>query len=792
MAARQKKKIAFVASYLPSKCGIATFTSDLIESTAMAATDLFEPLVVAIRSNSDLDYADPVKFEIRQNVRSDYGCAADYINFSHVDIVSLQHEFGLFGGEAGAYLTLLLERLKAPIVTTLHTVLKDPSPAYEKSMLDVCRYSSRIVTMNEKGVEMLEQVYGVPANKIQLIPHGIPDLPFVDSSYYKHEFGLEGRRTILTFGLLSKNKGIETMLQAMPAIIQEDPSVMYIILGMTHPTVLKHDGEAYRFQLQHLVKDLGLKKHVVFYNRFVGDDELANFLCAADIYVTPYLSKEQLTSGTLSFAVGTGKAVVSTPYWAASELLADERGLLVPFGNSEKMAESIIRLLQDDSTFYALRHRAYDYGRSRTWPEIGKVYWKLFDSIAERRGPLSKNRSMTPIELPAPSLDHLRRLTDDTGLYQHARFTLPNREHGYCTDDNARAVILMTKYQAQYADRKALKMLDTYLSFILDAKDKRGRIHNFMNFNRTWVEPEPVSDALGRVLWALGAVMATPPAPAYVSIAKECFDGCIEHVQRQFPRGMAYAIIGMCDYLRQFPGASDIKRQLELAADGLVAQYQENSYPDWQWFEDSLTYDNGAMPHALFLAGTTLTKDRYVDTARTTCEFLLAQTLKGEHFSFIGCNGWFERTQERAYFDQQPIEAASTVMMLGAAYHATDSQEYLTLQRKAFDWFLGSNDMQIPLYDARTQGSYDGLLPGGVNVNQGAESTLSFLISLLEVIDGSALLEKHRAEQEEPSLPEKTSPVSEAPKDQTPKVSLPARTEKSQTKARTEELGQRS
>jgi len=746
MAKGPVKKVAFISSFPPRKCGIATFTSDLIRNLTLAAKGEFEPLVVAIRSDDDLKYNDPVKFEIRQNVKRDYICAADYINFSHVDAVSVQHEFGLFGGEAGAYLGLLLNRLKSPVITTLHTILDNPGPAYRKSLVDVCNASYRVITMNERGIGMLRDIYSVTGKKVQLIAHGIPDLPFVDSNYYKHKFGMESRRTILTFGLLSKNKGIEVMLKAMPAIIEAEPSVLYIILGMTHPSVLKQDGESYRFSLQRMVKELGLHRNVIFHNRFVNDEELRNFLCAADIYTTPYLNREQLTSGTLSFAVGTGKAVVSTPYWAAMELLDKGRGKLVPFGDSKQIAEAIVEILKNDSLFYSLRRKAYDYGRSRTWPKIGQAYWKLFSTkrlplhITARAIPPSAE-AISTIELPEPSLDHLRKLTDDTGLYQHAKFTIPNREHGYCTDDNARAVITMTKYYAQYPELEALQLFDTYLSFTLHSQNSDGSIKNLMNFDRTWCENEPVNDALGRVLWALGAVMAKPPTSAYLSVVKDYFDRSVKHVPKQYPRGMAYSILGMSDYLKQFPGASDIKRQLEITADGLVAQYEENSHPDWQWFEDALTYDNAVLPHALFAAGL-ISGDKYIQVAKKSCEFLLENTFNGEHFSFVGCNGWYERGRTKAEFDQQPIEAASTVMMLRAAYDATQNNRFLTLQRKAFDWFLGENDLHIPVYNFRTKGCYDGLLPGGVNSNQGAESMLSFLLSLLAVVESYAVVDK--------------------------------------------------
>jgi glycosyltransferase involved in cell wall biosynthesis len=746
MAKGSKKKVAFISSYPPRKCGIATFTSDLIKNTAAAAKGRFEPLVVAMRSDNDLKYYDPVKFEIRQDVKSDYICAADYINFSHVDLVSVQHEFGLFGGKAGSYLSLLLNRLKTPIITTLHTILDEPDPDTYTSLVDACKASYKVVTMNKRGLSMLNDIYGISGTNVELIPHGIPDLPFVDSNYYKHKFGLEGRKTFLTFGLISRNKGIEVMLKAMPKIIEAEPSVVYIVLGMTHPSVLKHEGESYRFSLQRMVKDLGLQDHVIFHNRFVNDEELHNFLCAADIYVTPYLNKEQLTSGTLSFAVGTGKAVVSTPYWAAMELLSDGRGKLVRFGDSTQISDAVIEILKDEALFYSLRRRAYDYGRSRTWPKIGQAHWELFSAkrvpVHETaKKPLSAAETISSIEVPEPSLDYLKRLTDSTGLFQHAKLTIPNRDHGYTTDDNARAVIAMTYYYSQYPQSDALMLLDTYLAFVLHSQTSNGTVRNFMNFDRSWQRGEPASSALGRVLWALGTLMAKPPAPSYLSIIKDCFDKSVQHVGRQYPRGMAYAILGMSDYLKQFPGASDIKRQMEIAADELVLQYQESSLPDWQWFEDILTYDNAVLPHALFVSGMTFNNKKYLETARKACEFLLDNTFNGEHFSFVGCNGWYERGRKKASFDQQPIEAASTVMMLRAAYDATKDKRFLSLQRKAFDWFLGANDLYIPLYNFRTKGCYDALTQDGVNVNQGAESVLSFLLSLLAIVESYALID---------------------------------------------------
>jgi glycosyltransferase involved in cell wall biosynthesis len=376
----KKKKIAFIASYLPRKCGIATFTSDLINTIKRAAGEEFEPQVFAMQSTDELQYHKPVMLTIRKNVKHDYLSAADYINTSDIDAVSVQHEFGLFGGDGGSHLSILLKRVNKPVITTLHTILENPSAEYFGSLTDVCTASDKVIVMNERGIRMLQDIYDVPEQKIELIPHGIPDLPFTHNGHYKRKLGMTGRRTILTFGLLSRNKGIEVMLRALPRIVEADPSVLYIVLGATHPEVLRHEGQSYKFKLDKIVKKLGLQRNVVFHNRFVSDETLFQFLGAADIYVTPYLHREQLTSGTLAFAVGTGKAVVSTPYWAAQELLAQDRGKLVRFGDSEHIAQSIVQILGNNSLFSRMKRRAYEYGRSMTWPKIGQQYWKLLSS----------------------------------------------------------------------------------------------------------------------------------------------------------------------------------------------------------------------------------------------------------------------------------------------------------------------------------------------------------------------------------------------------------------------------
>lgn len=735
MADSSKLTVAFVSSYIPRRCGIATFCSDLIGSVQKCAGISFEPLVVALTAGTEHIYKDPVKFEIRKNVKNDYLSAADFLNFSHVDLICVQHEYGLFGGPAGSSLNLLLERTHVPIMTTMHTILEDPSEEILQATINIGTLSEKIIVMNHRGIDLLQNLYRIDRSKIVLVPHGIPDLPFVDSSYYKHKFNVEGRKTILTFGLLSRNKGIENMLKALPSIVEADPRALYIILGATHPEVLHQDGEEYRFELQRIVEQLGLQDYVLFYNQYVTDEQLHHFLCAADIYVTPYLHRQQLTSGTLAFAVGTGKAVVSTPYWAAEELLSNGRGRLVPFQDPKKLADTIIEILVEEDTFCSLRRQAYDYGRKIIWPIIGEKYWKLFNSKHRSLAKEIPGDTVSLKKIPEPSLLHIKQLTDETGLLQHAKFTVPDRSHGYCTDDNARIIVAMVKYYAQYNDSEALKLLQVYLSFLLHAQRADGTFHNFMTYDRKWIEPEPEHDSLGRALWALGTMMGKPLLPEMVPILKDFFDRSAGHIPSQSPRGRAYSILGMSEYLRQFPGASEIKRHLYSAAHFLDNLYHRCANPSWPWFEEILCYDNAVLPHGLFVAFRLTGEECYLETAQASCSFLIETTYTGKHFSFIGCQGWYRKGKARAQFDQQPLEAASTVLMLREAYEATGNSYYLKLQKEAFDWFLGKNDLQIPIYDFRTKGCSDGLEKSGVNLNQGAESMISFLLALLSIIE---------------------------------------------------------
>ena len=738
MIADPKRSVCFISSFLPQQCGIANFTNDLINAIGANAED-FSPSVVAVRGVGPISYADPVKFEIRKHIEADYWSAADYINFSQAQMVSLQHEYGLFGGEQGNYLLLLLRQLRVPVVTTLHTILDDPSDVQDKVLSEIADISYRVIVMSQRGISMLTDIYKVPRPKIVHLPHGIPDLPMVNPDNYKRKFGLGGRKIILTFGLISRNKGIEVMIRALPNIVAEDPSVLYAVVGVTHPSVKLSDGEEYRLSLQRLVAKLGLEKHVIFYNRFVKVPELYQWLCAADFYVTPYLHAQQLTSGTLAFALGSGKAIVSTPYWYAEELLADGRGRLVPFGDSQAIAATVVELLRDRRACRAMRKRAYTLGREMTWPSVGARYWKLFSQPRRpakaifRTAVAEQTRSV--VDLPDLRLDHLVRLTDEVGLIQHAHFIVPDRSHGYCTDDNARALELMIKCYRNKNDKEVERLLSIYLGFVCHAQRPDGGFHNFVSYDRRFAEPDVPGDALPRAIIGLGALLAYPPTRAYLPFVKERFDRAVNYLPVESLRGRAYSIIGLNYYLRTFGEADDMRKMLKRNAELLISAYKHHCRQDWAWFEDQVIYDGASIPQALFVASDTLENSPYLDIAVQSCEFLLRHIYNGHHFSFVGNDDWLVRGGQKARLDQQPIEAASTVLMLRAAHQATGRVEYLTLMRKAFDWFMGDNDLQIPVYDLVTGGCGDGLHKDGISVNQGAESLLSFLGALICVRD---------------------------------------------------------
>ncbi len=738
-------KLVFVGNYVPRQCGIATFTTDLLTAVS-AEMPTVECWAIAMNDiPSGYAYPKEVRFEINQRVLGEYRLAADFLNVNRVDVVCLQHEYGIFGGEYGAYILELLSELRMPIVSTLHTVLQKPTPGQYSVLRRICQLSDRVVVMSHKAVEILMDVYKVPREKIVMIPHGIPDVPFVDPNFYKDQFGVEGKKVILTFGLLSPGKGIEYMIEALPAITEKHPDVVYIVLGATHPHVRRDQGESYRLSLHRKARELGVDDHLIFHNRFVSLVELCEFLGAADIYVTPYLNKEQIVSGTLAYAMGAGKATVSTPYWYAEEMLADGRGYLVPFRDSKALAERIIDLLDNEVERHAMRKRAYTFCREMVWKEVARKYLEVFAEVkAEREkkpGVLffTKELEYLPKEIPQPRLDHLIRLTDNVGILQHAKYIVPNRHHGYCTDDNARAliaVLLAKEVDTEIEDQVLTNLACTYLGFLLHAFDEeKGRFRNFMGYDRTWLEAVGSEDSHGRALWALGEVVGLADSEELRAPAIELFLKALNAVlDFSSPRAWASTLVGIHAYLQRFPGDREVRRIRDILVHRLYDLYRRNAHPDWPWIEDVVTYGNGKIPQALIVSGYDMGDGELIQSGLRSLEWLTEiQTDPKGHFVPIGNNGWLTRNGIRARFDQQPIEAQEMIEAFKDAYLITADEAWIDRAQMCLEWFLGRNDLNVPLYDYRTGGCCDGLTPTGPNLNQGAESTLAWLLSLLNM-----------------------------------------------------------
>lgn len=737
------RKVAFLGDYLPRKCGIATFTTDLRCAVAKEHPAI-QCLVVPVNDLAGgYDYPAEVRFEITEQDLPSYLRAADFLNITDVDVVCVQHEFGIFGGPAGSHLLALLRELRMPIVTTLHTILREPNAEQQRVMRDLIRLSTRLVVMSKRGREFLRDIYQAREAKIDLIAHGIPDMPFADPNYFKDEFGVAGKQVLLTFGLLAPNKGIEFALRALPEISRDFPNVVYIVLGQTHPNLLRDEGEAYRLSLKRLAKDLGVQKSVVFFNRFVELEELMRFIGAADIYLTPYLTEAQITSGTLAYAFGNGNAVVSTPYWHATELLTEERGKLVPFRDAKAIAVAVVELLRDESLRHSMRKHAYKLGRDMVWSRVAQLYANSFGqarqdhSFVGRKSSPIKTLDEQPGQLPELKLDHLFRMSDSTGIFQHASFTVPNFAEGYCTDDNARALVLALMLQKLGHDSPQLGALAaTYAAFLNHAFDRRHRrFRNFMSFDRRWLEETGSEDCHGRALWALGVCVAEAGQDSFQMLAAQLFEQALP-VAAEFlsPRAWTFTLIGIDEYLRRFSGDRRANQIRDSLTAKLMQRYTDAATDEWHWFEEVVSYANAKLPHAMILNGRCLNNAAMLELGLKTLRWLTKiQTSDAGSFRPIGSNGFFPRGQARAIFDQQPIEAQATVSACVAAYHATGDGFWVMEARRAFEWFLGRNDLGLSLYDAGTGGCRDGLHVDRVSYNEGAESTLAFLLALAEM-----------------------------------------------------------
>jgi glycosyltransferase involved in cell wall biosynthesis len=744
--------MAFLGDYLPRLCGIATFTHDLCEAVSAAAPTA-ECYVAAVSDRPEgHDYSSRVRFELLEKDLDAYRRTADQLNFNNADVLCVQHEFGIYGGSAGSHLLTLLKEVRMPVVTTLHTVLRDPNPAQRTVMMELIKRSDRLVVMAEKGSEILRETYGVASGKVDVIPHGIPDLPFESSEASKAQFGVEGRQVLLTFGLLGPGKGIEHVIHALPEIVRQHPKVVYLVLGATHPHLLAREGERYRLSLEWLAEGLGVKDHVIFYNRFVSAEDLKEFIRATDIYLTPYLNEAQITSGTLAQVFGAGKAVVSTPYWHAQELLADGRGTLVPFANPAAIAEAVGAYLCSPEKMESTRQVAWQQGRQMIWPAVAERYLECFRQVrAERKAtPRAAFAGWTlasrPHELPPVQLAHIVRMSDGTGMFQHALYTVPDFHHGYCTDDNARAFLLCCRLDEQgtfpLADR--LDGLSTsYLAFLCSALNRdTGRFRNFMSFARQWLEPAGSEDSHGRALWALGTGSRHGHHQGHRRLSASLFDVALGHVKEfTSPRAWAFSLLGLHEYLAQFPDDQKALAVRENLVHRLMTLWHSCATEHWPWFEPSATYDNARLSQALILGGHGTGNAEALDIGLKSLRWLASiQTTPSRCFRPIGSDGFYVRDGARADFDQQPVEAQAMVSACLDAARITEDPFWTREARRAFEWFLGRNDLGLPLYDPATGGCADGLHADRCNENQGAESTLAFHIALAEMMTADPTL----------------------------------------------------
>jgi len=734
--------VAFISTALPRMCGIATFTNHIASSFSMLSgiplSQNPRVKLIAIHNPAEnLRYPPEVEFIIRQPQKKDYIEASEFLNISQVDVVCLQHEYGIFGGDDGRYIIDLLENLRKPVVTTFHTVLQNPSPGQKEVLKKVSELSSYVIVIAEKAKTMLQEVYSVPDEKILHIYHGVPDVPFMDPNFYKDQFNFEGKRVLLTFGLIGPGKGIEYAIDAVSLVAQKYPQLVYVILGATHPEVKKNSGESYRLSLQKRAEENGLKDKVIFFDRFVSDEQLSEFLLMADYYITPYPHKEQISSGTLSFALGCGKAIVSTPYWYAEELLADGRGLLADFNDAQSMATCLERYLSSEVECTQHRKRAYQFGRKMVWREIAHQYVKTFQMAAETGSPSKIYRKPTALIIPELKLDHLRRMTDDTGIFQHCIYAIPWREHGYTTDDNARALRFVMRYYHQYKDDSVLDLAYTYLSFLENSFNKeKKRFRNLLSYDRKWLDAIGSEDCQGRAMAALADVMVLAPNPSMAGLAKELFDKALDSLASfKSPRAWSWVIASTDRYLKRFGGAREVRELRDNMSLKLIQAFENNISDDWYWCEDYLTYDNARMCKALIIAGAVTDHGEKMVMGLKSLEWLLkVQTNpKTGNLSIVGNEGWMKRGGEKALFDQQPIELAALLSACHEAYKATKDSKWLVEMKRCFNWFLGANDLNTPLYDFSTNGCFDGLHANGVSQNQGAESTLSWLGALLRM-----------------------------------------------------------
>lgn len=721
------RHIALIGNHLPRRCGIATYTADV----ARAMAQRFPAIQVDIWAMNDggkrYEYPRMVVGSIEQDDPASYLHAAREITASGADMVWIQHEFGIFGGRAGELILNLIDRMTVPVAVAMHTVLAEPDRDQRRVTCALVERCETIIVMAEAARQLLIESFGADPEQVIVVPHGVPDRPFANPAPMKAKLGLQGRDVLLTFGLLSPGKGIETMIAALPAIARRSPKALYVVLGATHPHCIAQKGEAYRESLAALAADLGVSGHIRFVDRFVEVQDLLDYIAAADIYVTPYQNPAQVTSGTLAYAVGLGKPVVSTPYTHALELLGDGYGKLVDFGDSEGFAAAINGLLDDGAGTLALRRRCYALGRTMIWPRLAEASLSRFEQVAERA--TKKPLALRPPEIPRElGMQAIERMGDSTGIFQHSRFDVPDRRHGYCIDDNARAMMLACR-----DTRMADYWFPIYAAFVDHAwNPETQRYRNFMGFDRTWRETAGSEDSCGRTIWALGTLTTSAPTSNMRDWARMQYDRAIEPLSRmRSPRAQAFMMLGSAEIAKTDPQAATL---LARWGDALLNGRSEYSKPGWDWFEPVLAYDNARLPEALIRAGLAIGREDFIASGLETLDWLNCQQTAAEgHFRAIGSDSFGRLYAAPLPFDQQPLEAWASVDACIAAYDASGAANWQAAARDAYLWFLGKNQLGLALGDVESGECCDGLMPTGVNRNRGAESILAFHLATLAI-----------------------------------------------------------
>ncbi len=720
-------KIAYLGTYPPRECGIATFTYDLVSAINKKFNPRTQAEIIAINDNGSslYNYGEEVKHQINQTDIEDYINVAKKINEDdEISVVNLQHEFGLFGGEYGEYIIPFLESLKKPVVATFHSVLPNPEKKQKNVVRAIAERTKGIIVMADSAIDILNKDYGIDRKKIHKIHHGVPDIkPVPNKEKMKEELRLGGKFVLATFGLLSKGKGIEYAIKALPEIVKEHPEVIYLVIGETHPQVRKNEGERYRNSLLKMVQKLGLKKNVKFYNKYLTLDEIIKYLQIADIYITPSLDPNQIVSGTLAYAVSSGTPIIATKYAHAKELITENRGVLVDFKNHKQIEKALNYLINNKRLMEEMGENSYKYGRNMVWNKVASDHMNVFRKITE-------NIDMH-YPIPEIKLNHLKKMTDTTGIIQHSKHSVPDRDTGYTLDDNARALIVAVKYHDLFKDKTLLNLITIYTAFIKHCLKENGNFHTTMNYNHDFVDEPESEDSYGRAIWACGVLINSSVYENIVSNAKFTMDNALKIFDKiESPRAIAFTILGVYEYYKRFDN-EDLKEKIKKLADKLVKLYENEGSKDWKWFEPYLTYSNGVLPECLFYAYDIIKDEKYLDIAAESLGFLKEITIVNKKVVLIGHDGWYRKNGKRAIYDQQPIDAGSLVRAFLAAYKITKSKAYYDNAILSFEWFLGRNSLNRRIYDDITGGSFDGLNPKEINLNQGAESTISYIMARL-------------------------------------------------------------